>query len=66
MKERHHDERCPQCGRYVSTEDGYGDREWPYEETSYIVVFCNERCAAEHRCRTSAPSAPWSPHGATS
>ena len=37
--------KCPSCGRFVSPEDGFYDREARHDEFSLVLAFCNEDCA---------------------
>jgi len=44
-----HDERCPNCGRFVERNaDGFYDRLDRDNECSEVREFCNESCANEH------------------
>lgn len=53
-----HDEKCPDCGRFVSMDaDGWYSRIDPYlvedgrvweDSCSYMAVFCNEKCADQY------------------
>lgn len=38
-------DKCPNCGKFVSIEEGFYDREDRADEGSYMQVFCDERCA---------------------
>lgn len=44
-------ERCPTCGRFVTTDDGYGDiAPGGIRGVSYLSVYCDATCAADVRC----------------
>jgi hypothetical protein len=45
---------CPCCGKYISPESGFGFREVPDDESSPILVACDERCADAAIASTSA------------
>ena len=38
-------EKCPQCGKFVSPENGFYDRENREDECSLVLAFCDEGCA---------------------
>lgn len=48
-----HDERCPNCGRFVEHDaDGFYDRLVREDESSFVECFCNRSCAdAYHGAR---------------
>lgn len=37
--------KCPRCGKFVSLEKGFYDRMSRNPEGSYVIAFCDERCA---------------------
>ena len=40
-------ERCPTCGRYMEQDaDGFYDREEPENDSSLVLQYCDETCAA--------------------
>lgn len=41
-------EKCPKCGKFVSLEEGYYDRERRDDESSLVVAFCDEVCAERY------------------
>ena len=44
--------RCAQCGRFIAHDiDGYFDREDRADESSSVIVFCNEAHADRYHAR---------------
>jgi len=47
-------DQCYYCGRFVSKENGFYDRESPDDDMSYIVLFCNEEHADKYTERLTS------------
>ena len=39
-----HNNKCPDCGKYVSPSDGWYDREDLDNIDSLLLLFCDENC----------------------
>lgn len=57
--ETRHDERCPNCKRFVPRDaDGYYDTLTHEDDDSYVYAFCNEACADAHATKRRALKVP--------
>jgi hypothetical protein len=54
--------KCPNCGRFVSLEDGFYDREDREDECARMLAFCDEQCADKwhpRRAKRNADIRAW-------
>jgi hypothetical protein len=40
-----HDEKCPNCGKYVPKDDGYVTPDWPEWEHAPFRACCDKECS---------------------
>jgi len=52
-------DKCPTCGRFVSIEDGFGDRRDRSDDLCLVEVWCSEECADQFP-RTPEQAKHWS------
>ena len=41
-------DKCPNCGKFVSKDEGFYTREKPDSDLSYMIICCDKECADQY------------------